>query len=191
VIEISLYGGLEQWFGESVRLDARTASEAIWALAAQCEEFFQHILMSAKEGVGYRVIVDDEIIGETGLDLPVISSMSIAPAVGGASDVGRIILGAVLLVGSFFLPGAFLGVSSATIGLVGASLIYGGVISLLTSKPTDSKNQSSFALDANGQPRSYQGEAKPVLMGYWWIENPPIISLWLDTENIPVDWQVA
>jgi predicted phage tail protein len=191
MIEVSLYGGLEQWFGESVRMDIRNPSEVFWALAAQCEEFLQHVIESAREGVGYKVIVDDEEIDSTGLELPVIGSISIAPAIAGSGDVGRIVLGAVLVVGSFFLPGAILGISSTTIGLVGASLIYGGVISLLTSKPTDSKNQNSFALDANGQPRSYQGEAKPLLFGDWWIENPPIISLWLDTENIPVDWQAT
>ena len=85
---------------------------------------------------------------------------------------------------------AILGISSLSIGLVGASLIYGGVSSLLSAKPTDQKNQNSFVLDASGQPRSYQGDPIPVLFGDWWIENPPVISLWLDTENIPVDWQV-
>jgi predicted phage tail protein len=190
MITVSLYGGLEEWFGETVRIDARSPAEVIWALASQCEDFLQHIFDSAEEGVGYRVIVDGGEIDPNGLELPIIKSVSIAPAVAGSGDVGRIILGAVLLVGSFFLPVAILGISSLSVGLVGASLIYGGVSSLLSAKPTDQKNQNSFVLDANGQPRSYQGDAIPLLFGDWWIESPPVISLWLDTENIPVDWQV-
>jgi predicted phage tail protein len=193
MIDIALYGGLETFFGESLRLDVRTPEEVFWALAAQCDAFFQHVLDSAKDGVGYRVIVDDEEIDESGLSLPVIRSISIAPAIAGAGDLGRIILGAVLIVGSFFLPGAILGISSVTIGSIGAALVYGGIVSLLTPKPSNEagKNQNSFILDPSGQPRSYQGEAKPVLFGDWWIENPPIISLWLDTENIPIDWQAV
>jgi predicted phage tail protein len=191
MIVVSLYGGLENWFGETVRLDARSPQEVIWALAAQCEDFLQHIFASADEGIGYRVVVDGEEIDPSGLELPVIKTISIAPAVAGSGDVGRIILGAVLLVGSFFLPVAVLGISSLSIGLAGTALIFGGISSLLTTKPTDQKNQNSFVLDASGQARSYQGEAKPLLFGDWWIENPPVISLWLDTENIPVDWQAA
>jgi predicted phage tail protein len=190
MITISLYGGLEKWFGEAVRLDVCSPQEAIWALAAQCEDFLQHIFISAEEGVGYRVVVDGQEIDPSGLELPVIKTISITPAVAGSGVVGRIILGAVLLVGSFFLPVAVLGISSLAIGQAGVALILGGVSSLLTTKPTDQKSQNSFVLDANGQPRSYQGDAKPILFGFWWIENPPVISLWLDTENIPVDWQV-
>jgi predicted phage tail protein len=191
MISVNLYGGLEQWFGECVELDAKTPAEVFHALASQCEEFYNHIKGSNADSYGYEIIVDDREVGEEWLELPVLTSISIVPVVCGAGDIGRAVLGAVLLVGSFFMPATLLGVSSFTVGAAGASLLIGGVIGMLTPKPTEPGKGSSL-LDASGLPRSYQGDVIPLLFGLdWWILDPPIVGSWVSNNEVPVDWVPA
>jgi predicted phage tail protein len=188
VISISLYGGLEQWFGEQLRLDARSPQEVFWALTCQCPAFYEHL---RRDGSAYEVIVDGAVINQDKLDLPILSSISIVPVIAGAGDIGRAILGAVLLVGSFFLPVAVLGISSFAIGALGANMLIGGVTGLLTPKPENknTNNQSSSLLDAGGLPRSAQGDPIPVLFGLdWWIVDPPIVGAWATNNDVPIDW---
>lgn len=193
MISISLYGGLEEFFGETVSFDACNPSEIFRALAYQSSAFTDYISDSAKNGLAYKVIVDGEAIDESGLNLPVIATISIAPIVVGSGEVGRILLGAALVGVSFLVPGGILGISASSFLLAGQAFILGGVSSLLTGKPSEgSKNLSSYLLDPNGQPRTYQGDAIPIAFGdYCYIENPPIVTLWLDTENIPVDLEIT
>jgi len=188
MVEILLFGGLEEWFGDRLLMDVRSPKEVFLALASQCDEFLAHIQGSNESTYGYEIIVDEKPRGPEWVDLPVIQRLSIVPVICGAGDVGRVILGGVLLVGSFFLPGAILGVSSFTIGAAGASLLIGGITGMLTPKPADPGKASSL-LDASGLPKSYQGDTIPVLFGLdWWVSEPPIVGSWVSNNEVPVDW---
>jgi predicted phage tail protein len=87
----------------------------------------------------YRVSSGKHILTEHELHYPVGSTevISITPVIAGRGAVGRIIVGALLIIGSFFIPGlALFGIALAPIALgIGASLVLGGVAELLSPVP--------------------------------------------------------
>jgi predicted phage tail protein len=62
--------------------------------------------------------------------------------IAGLGAVGRIIVGALLIIGSFFIPGlALFGIALAPIALgIGASLVLGGVAELISPVPRTDLN---------------------------------------------------
>jgi predicted phage tail protein len=92
----------------------------------------------------YRVSSGKHILTEHELHYPVGSTevISITPVIAGRGAVGRIIVGALLIIGSFFIPGlALFGIALAPIALgIGASLVLGGVAELLSPVPRTDLN---------------------------------------------------
>ena len=109
--------------------------------------------------------------------------------IAGRGAVGRIIVGALLIVGSFLIPGAaaFLGIGlQGLFFTVGASLVLGGVAQLLSPTPLtnkeekDAKNRSySFSGIQN---TSRQGVAIPIIYGEV-VTGSVIISAFIDVEK--------
>lgn len=179
MIKVFLLGELGKLFGEEWELFVRTPIEAIRAIHAQVEGFANHLNSTQS----YELIVDD-LGSDFRLDSHVRESVTITPVIAGAGGTtGRILMGAALLGASLIFPGAILGVSSATIGLFGASMIFGGIIELLSDQKDGS--QESFLFDASGVSRAQQGSPVPILFGERLI-NPIPISVRVDNENIAV-----
>lgn len=190
LVTVNLIGELGKLFGRVWTLDIRNPAEAIRAIAAQVEGFAEYLENSSNKGLVYRVTVDEEDIDEEKIYHPIRQSLSIAPIIHGAGAVGRILTGVALLGLAFVLPGIGLGFAASTIGAFGVSMIAGGIVELLSPQSTqnDNNDQSSYLSDGASLTRAYQSQPVPVLFGSRFITPPPI-SIWVDNENIPVNWQ--
>jgi predicted phage tail protein len=144
--KIKLYGKLAKFIGHRVlEADVATAAEAVRFLLANWPELEAH--MSDQH---YRVSV-----GAYDLDLEELhhpagaAPISFVPVVAGAGAVGRILAGIAIIAFAIVTAGAGiaglgLGFSTSTaisIGLVGASLIIGGIAQLLTPTPSTSQDE--------------------------------------------------
>jgi predicted phage tail protein len=181
MINVCLMGALGDLFGANWRLDVRSPVDAIRAINAQVEGFANYLNSNQL----YEIIVDDRG-DDFSLESSIAESMTICPTIAGAGGaVGRILTGAALLGASLIFPGAILGISSATIGLFGASMILGGVVELLSEQKES--NGESFLFDASGVSRAIQGAPVPILFGTR-IISPIPISVLVENENVSVDF---
>jgi predicted phage tail protein len=139
--KIKLYGKLAKFIGKRVlEADVATAAEAVRFLLANWPELEAH--MSDQH---YRVSIGAYDIDLEELHHPAgAAPISFVPVVSGAGAVGRILAGvaiiafAIVTAGAGLVAGLGLGFGASTaisIGLVGASLILGGVAQLLTPTP--------------------------------------------------------
>lgn len=190
---IILLGELGKKFGRKHRLDVGSAAEAIRALCANFKEFRQFVASSAERNVAYRVINVREDISEQELHHPVGHTIVFAPVVIGANFLkkfGMAILGAVLIVASFFLPPLAL-VGTATLASVtftiGVSLVLGGVAQLLAPTPkTPGSEENTASYVFNGPVNtSAQGATIPVGYGRM-IVGSAVISAGIKSEDVAV-----
>lgn len=191
LVKVKLLGVLGKKFGREFELDIRTPAEAIRAIASQINGFAGFLESSESQGLAYRVVtLCPEGLDEQGLLLPIEGQrLAIAPVVIGSGAFGRILLGVALIGAAFLIPGGFLGLSATTIGLVGASLVLGGISELLTAKPKtpkDKKNSESFLFD-RAQEVGNQGSPVPVLYGTRYITDLAVISSGLSVDEIPIE----
>lgn len=166
---IRVYGQLAKAIGQRVfRAEVETVGEAIRFLLANFPHIEQHIAEH-----NYRVKTGKYIIDESEINCPVgqTEDISIIPVFVGAGAIGRIIVGALLIVGSFFIPGLFiLGIAVAPIVFsVGAALVLGGIAQLLAPNPrTPAENKDprveSFIFSGI-QNTSRSGVPIPVIYG--------------------------
>lgn len=182
---IKLYGELGQKFGREFHLDVKSPAEAIRALCAVVPGFEKYLYEHAKDY--YKVFVGgrnacDEIKNPCS-DKEVIR---IAPVIQGASAVGRIVVGAILIALSFTPLGPALGATGlAMLQGMGASLVLGGVVELLTpvqkaSKSADSSD-SVASYNFNGPVNTTaQGNPVPLVYGEM-IIGSAVISAGLTT----------
>jgi len=160
---VKVYGALRKRLGQCrFQFEADTPAQAIKALIANFPGLDKWLIDSEQDGVGYRVTIGKERIGEAdaaALLLPWSERevFSITPVIAGAgSSTGSIFAGIGLIALSFLLPGAgifgatsIFGATAATTGvagiatalgtafsLTGASLILGGVAQMLSPAPT-------------------------------------------------------
>jgi predicted phage tail protein len=132
---IKVYGQLAKELGQRVfRAEVESVAEAVRFLISNFPHLERHMADQH-----YRVSSGKHILTEHELHYPVGSTevISITPVIAGRGAVGRIIVGALLIIGSFFIPGlALFGVALAPIVLgIGASLVLGGVAELLSPVP--------------------------------------------------------
>lgn len=159
---ILLLGELGKKFGRKYRLNVKTPAEAIRALCANFPEFEGFVSNSHKRNVGYRVLVGKQDITEEQLHDPMgRADIKIVPVIagagGGGGGIGKILVGAALIVASFYIPGAIFfveaalatGISVATMAtaafFVGASLALSGVTEMLSPTPKSSDMDGSSA----------------------------------------------
>ena len=141
---IRLHGALGEKFGREFHLDVKSPAEAVRALCAVVPGFEKYMHEHGRDY--YKVFVgarnaSDEVKYPCS-DKEVIR---IAPVIQGASAVGRIILGAVLIALSFIpVVGQYIGATGVTIlqGM-GASMALGGVVELLTPQQKVSSSGDS------------------------------------------------
>jgi predicted phage tail protein len=132
---IKVYGDLAKKLGRYTFVaDVESVAEAVKFLLANFPWLEQHISkQNYRVKSGRHLLTDEELhhpVGET-------ETISIIPVMAGAGAVARIIIGALLIVASFLIPGvAILGVALGPILFgVGAALLLGGVAQLLTPTP--------------------------------------------------------
>lgn len=175
---VKLYGHLRK-FGKEFQLNVRSPKEALHALFTMVPGFKEYFEQSEKKGVVFAVFNGRRNIGADEFELGAKPEIRIATVTGGRKNGGglQVVLGAVILaiaivasggVAAAFATTGFMGGAAA---MVGASLIIGGVVQMLT--PTakidtggsgDSDNRASYAF---GGPVNTvaQGYPVPVLYG--------------------------
>lgn len=189
---VRLYGHLGKQFGRSHRLDVRTPAEAIRALSANFKGFAKVIADGE-----WRVLVGGKAQALAQIQDPLPADISIVPAVGGAGgSFGKILLGAALIVASFYLPGAgafgaFGSFSlAATAKGIGTSLLIGGISEVLFAPPKPSgpdarerpENRPSYVF--NGAVNT-TGQGNPVPLCYGRLRvGSQVISAGLFSEAI-------
>lgn len=182
---IRLRGELGRRFGRLHKLAVDSPAEVIRALVANHPGFREFLEQSGESGVGYKVIVDDEWVGEDGFDRPLSRTMSITPVISGAGVVGKILAGVALLALAFTGIGMVVGTQIATMmAAVGASLVLGGIAQLLSSVPkagqaAETKENPYFDGPQN---TSAQGSAVPFGYGRM-IVGSRIISAGITVED--------
>lgn len=177
---VRLSGELGREFGRYHRFDVKSPAEAVRALCANFKGFAEFVAGSAERGIGYRVLADrtprrlDEIHDHTPADT--ITICPVLTAAGSGKGIGMIAAGIALVAASFFLPGAgvLAGAVLSQISLsgiafsLGASLLLGGITSVLSKPPSLSEaktteNKPSYHF--NG-PVVSDGQGGAVPVGY-------------------------
>lgn len=135
---IRVFGDLAKRLGQRVfRASVSSAAEAVRFLVAN----FPWLEAYMRERL-YRVFVSTYNLALENLHEPVSSmeEILICPVIEGAGVVGRVVVGAFLIVASFFTFGItlFFGVTlGGLLFTVGAALLLGGIAELLAPKITD------------------------------------------------------
>ena len=216
MVTIRLLGEAGRRYGRRFQLAVKTPAEAVRALCLQIPGLRQYLLESGDKGVDWRVVTDHaEGLDEDQLLWPMSKRLVLAPLPAGrGGGVGKIIAGVALVtVAILFAPaGAFLGLgggltifggglgvaAAASVGMIGLSLIFGGVAELLTPTPKmpnvkgiggasssgrDRDEQlNSFAFDKSNA-NTVQGDVVPVLYGERIIGSLPVLSFGLELQN--------
>ena len=187
---VILHGELAKKYGDRHELDIATPGEAIRAFCANYPDFQTFVGESETRNVGYKVIVDNEVMPDVAaLGLPFSKTVRIVPVIGGAkSALGGILMGALLIAGAVFFAPAVVGALGPTLGmgaeafgiagfsvsytqiaLFGVSMLLGGVSQLLAPHPkataggAQSTNTASYLF--NG-PVNTTAQGYPVPVGY-------------------------
>ena len=192
--KIKLYGKLAKFIGHRVlEADVATAAEAVRFLLANWPELEAH--MSDQH---YRVSVGTYDIDLEELHHPAgAAPISFVPVVAGAGATGRIILGALLIIGAFFTGGATIGLLglaapvavSSVLLFAGATLLLGGVAQLLTPTPkvkqgADNQDDPRKSYSFSGvQNTSRAGTPVPIVYGET-IVGSVVISAGIDTVQV-------
>ena len=185
--KIKLYGKLAKFIGHRVlEADVATAAEAVRFLLANWPELEAH--MSDQH---YRVSIGTYDIDLEELHHPAgAAPISFVPVVAGAGAVGRIILGVLLVAVAIIVPAATFGLTSMlSIGLLGGSLILGGIAQLLTPTPkvaqgVDKQDDPRKSYSFSGiQNTSRAGTPVPIVYGET-IVGSVVISAGIDTVQV-------
>jgi predicted phage tail protein len=151
---VRLLGDLGERYGtEHTYENLRTPADAIKLLCINSPKLQEELIHAHEHGIGYRLIQADTDLGYEDLQLPIGSNdLILTPVVtgSGGGGVGQILTGIGLValavltgpVGAGFLglgagifSGTFAATASTALGLIGTSLILGGVATLLSPQP--------------------------------------------------------
>ena len=152
---VRLLGDLGERYGtEHTYENLRTPADAIKLLCINSPKLQEELIHAHEHGIGYRLIQAGADLGYEDLQLPIGSNdLILTPVVtgSGGGGVGQILAGIGLVAAALLLgPGAgvaggFLGAqfgagiiggaAATAIGLIGTSLILGGVATLLSPQP--------------------------------------------------------
>ncbi|MBR9956434.1 tail assembly protein [Cronobacter sakazakii] len=173
---VRLYGALGARFGRVHRLVIASPAEACRALSVILPGFEQYMQTAHLRGLRFAVfrgkknIGQDELKHNSGEE-----NIRIAPVIAGSKRGGvlQTILGAVLVVGALALGpvgiGAIAGSTAMSIGLMGGSMMIGGVVQMLSPQPgglasrQDPDNAPSYAF---GGPVNTTAMGNPVGLLY-------------------------
>ncbi|MBU3627142.1 tail assembly protein [Polynucleobacter sp. JS-Safj-400b-B2] len=209
---IKLYGHLGKMFGKKHVLDVCDSFDAIRALSANFPAFRHEF---AKQGRRYKIAVNKHLINTKEELLLPAHEIAFIPVISGAGNgVGQILIGAALVVASFYIPGAFaadsaiigadgmvtdvaggvfggFGVSAGTASLMagatlafGAALMLGGISKLLSQTPGQQQDSRNYGFNGPVNNTS-QGNPVPILYGRM-IVGSQVVSASVSSADIPI-----
>ena len=152
---VRLLGDLGERYGaEHTYFDLRTPADAIKLLCINSPGFQQELIEAHEHGVGYRLIQAGTDLDYADLQLPIGSNdLILTPVIAGSGgSTGKILAGVALIAIAIAVPGAGLAGTSlfasiggaatfgagvaAAAGVIGVSLVLGGVAQMLSPQPT-------------------------------------------------------
>ncbi|EPA9747804.1 tail assembly protein [Cronobacter malonaticus] len=173
---VRLYGALGARFGRVHRLVVASPAEACRALSVILPGFEQYMQTAHLRGLRFAVFRGEKNIGQDELKHNSgEEDIRIAPVIAGSKRGGvlQTILGAVLVVGALALGpvgiGTIAGSTAMSIGLMGGSMMIGGVVQMLSPQPgglasrQDPDNAPSYAF---GGPVNTTAMGNPVGLLY-------------------------
>ncbi|QLO84298.1 tail assembly protein [Citrobacter sp. RHBSTW-00944] len=173
---IELGGALGKTFGRTHNRLIRTTAEAINALSKTICGFEQYLNTSKNRGLTYAVFKGKRNIGKDDLCFPVTGEViRIIPVVIGSKKAGLLqtVLGAVLVVVGVavgYLSGGTLSAVGYGAAKLGAAMMLGGVVQMLSPQPAglaskqDAENRASCAFGGVTNTAA-QGNPVPLLYG--------------------------
>lgn len=186
--QVHLGGELGEQFGPLHKLDVATVGEAVQAMEANYPGFFQALRRVDASRGAFKVTIANRTITEDELTLVAEGDILIEPTYEGASAKVRMVIGAALIaVAAFYTGGlsaAFTTTGWATVSTIGASLIIGGVIEMLTPVPTMGAGNSAESLESygiGGGQAPAQGEVLGVVYGRLRV-SPQLISIGIEAK---------
>lgn len=169
---IRLNGGLGKKFGRVHQFVAHSPAEAVRAMCMMIPGFKTELANSHERGLAYAVFVGKENIGKEALVNPSIGRViKISPVVQGSKAAGllQVVVGAVLIVAGLVITGGTFGAASpfgSALILMGASMVLGGVVSLLSPQQKTNNNASGTSYNFSGATNTIaQGNPVPLLYG--------------------------
>lgn len=184
---IYLRGELGRLFGRSHRLAVSSPAEAVRALCVICKGFKDFLNNSDKNGLVYKVLVGKEpqTVEDLTMNHGAQKPYSFVPVLQGSKKTGAIqtIVGAVLVVVGAYFGNPFL-------VKMGAALIAGGVIQMLTPTPKtpgpQEKPENNPGAYFNGAVNTtQQGQAVAVCYGEV-IAGSAVIGAGIHAERVAV-----
>jgi predicted phage tail protein len=146
--KVRLDGVMGKKFGKEWELDVSSPAEALRMIEANSPGLKSWVVQNRDKYSAYRVIcvyddgreeaLDDDTYVATRTNLKLIR---FSPTVAGSSGVVKVIVGALLIIGSFYVPGPW----SKFMFQAGVSLALSGVIEILSPRPKlpDGSNEDS------------------------------------------------
>ena len=186
---VKLLGAAGRKFGREFRVAVKSPAEAFRALCVLCPGLRAWVLSQHENGVAWRVITDqpigeDELPVETGVETIIFAPVIQGAGGGDSGGFIQIVLGVALVAASLLITFGTAG-GGLGLGMLGASLILGGVATLITPTPEipsqrKTGQQTDDALESNlftrNSTNAAQGEVVPVLYGRRRIPAPRLVS---------------
>lgn len=171
---LKLSGALAEFCGgELFNVFGKSCADVAAFLRLNFDGVTQFIREQEMQGVYWLCRVDGMVAGLDYLHCGVGSTVEIFPAYTGSGTIGKILIGAALIGASFFIPaGAAIAIGATQISLssialsLGLALTLGGLASLLTPKPGETKQSTSFG---GALSRTQQGRPIPIAIGESYI----------------------
>lgn len=168
--KIRLDGVMGKKFGKDWELDVSSPAEALRLIEANSPGLRHWIVANAKTYDAYRVTCvyeddrEEDLVDETYQMLRQnLKEIRFSPTVAGASGVVKAIVGVIAIAVAYFVPGPW----SPYLYKIGAALILGGVIEMLSPRPKTGQNEeskSSFYFDGPANTER-QGAPVPLVFG--------------------------
>jgi predicted phage tail protein len=185
-MKVILQAELGELFGETWDLDVSSPAEAIRAIGFQKPGFFDYLNTSGELGNRYSVVTGENLRELATADelLELAEDQIIfSPIIEGesGSPILRGLLGVALVGVALFIPGV-----GAGVGLMGASLIAGGIAEVLSpqqKKSSDPANRENNIIDRAAQVIQ-QGARVPIGYGYLQLNDLIPISSGVTDETL-------
>lgn len=166
--EVVLHGDLARHFGKNHLLDVKSPAEAVRALCANFPDFERYMVESKKRGVGYNVWSNGHNLGEGELKMIGRGRIYISPCVLGSKKGGvlQVILGTVLIIIGIVIDVFTYGTGGNQLIGIGAAMLIGGVIQLLTPLPKTNGGVDQVTSSFFNGPVNTTAQGNPVPVGY-------------------------
>ena len=170
--KIRLHGKIAKIYGNEFEFaNVQSASKCIDALNTVAPGIKDYIIEQAKQGMHYQVIIDDQELqpGQSIKKFNEVKVIDIAPCILGQKGWFEVILGAILVIGSFFTGGLL----AVVMFSLGVDLILTGITYLTTDIPETEPDASRFQQTsiknesfAFSSPVNTVAQGQPVPVGY-------------------------